>query len=71
MFFRSKEKNVVEIGATFRKTSGLSSAWVVEKILEYHDLPTHVRLIEQGGNERTITIALEALLDNRYWKASV
>lgn len=68
MFFKSKERNKVETGAAFRKTSGLASVWIVDKMLEYVDLPAHVRLVEQGGNERTITIALEALLDERSWK---
>ena len=36
--------------------------------IEFPDLPLHVRLNEQGGNERTVTVALSALLDTRQWK---
>ena len=46
----------------------LSSKWLVERIIEFPDLPLHVRLNEQGGNERTVTVALSALLDTRQWK---
>ena len=68
MFFNTKDKNAIETGCMYRKMSGINSVWVVDKMLEYPDLPPHVRLIEKGGNERTITIALCALLDERLWR---
>ena len=52
----------------YQKASGLSSKWLVERIIEFPDLPLHVRLNEQGGNERTVTVALSALLDTRQWR---
>lgn len=51
----------------FQKTNGLTSKWTVERILEFPDIPVHVRLVEQGGNERIITIAMATLLDTQQW----
>ena len=61
-------KYPVQPNDVFQKASGLSSKWLVERIIEFPDLPLHVRLNEQGGNERTVTVALSALLDPRQWK---
>lgn len=58
----------VQPNDVYQKASGLSSKWLVERIIEFPDLPLHVRLNEQGGNERTVTVALSALLDTRQWK---
>ena len=62
------QKPPVQPNDVFQKTNGLSSKWLVERIIEFPDLPLHVRLNEQGGNERTVTVALSALLDTRQWK---
>ncbi|MBO4521320.1 MAG: hypothetical protein J5787_08960 [Alphaproteobacteria bacterium] len=62
------QKSPVQPNDIFQKASGLSSKWLVERIIEFPDLPLHVRLNEQGGNERTVTVALSALLDTRQWK---
>lgn len=61
-------KYPVQPNDVFQKASGLTSKWLVERIIEFPDLPLHVRLNEQGGNERTVTVALSALLDPRQWK---
>ena len=53
----------VQPNDVFQKASGLTSKWLVERVIEFPDLPLHVRLNEQGGNERTVTVALSALLD--------
>lgn len=58
----------VQPNDVYQKANGLSSKWVVERIIEFPDLPLHVRLNEQGGNERTITVALSALTDARQWR---
>ena len=58
----------VQPNDVYQKASGLSSKWLVERVIEFPDLPLHVRLNEQGGNERTVTVALSALLDTRQWK---
>lgn len=58
----------VQPNDVFQKASGLPSKWIVERIIAFPDLPLHVRLIEQGGNERTVTVALPTLLDERQWK---
>lgn len=62
------QKYSVQPNDVYQKASGLSSKWLVERIIEFPNLPVHVRLNEQGGNERTITVALSALLDTRQWK---
>ena len=51
----------------FQKAYGLPSKWIVERIIEFPDIPVHVRLIEQGGNERIITVAMSTLLDPQQW----
>lgn len=61
-------KYPVQPNDVFQKASGLSSKWLVERVIEFPDLPLHVRLNEQGGNERTVTVALSALLDPRQWR---
>ena len=58
----------VQPNDVYQKANGLSSKWLVERIIEFPDLPLHVRLNEQGGNERTVTVALSALLDTRQWR---
>lgn len=62
------QKSPVQPNDVYQKASGLSSKWLVERIIDFPDLPLHVRLNEQGGNERTVTVALSALLDTRQWK---
>ena len=62
------QKSPVQPNDVYQKASGLSSKWLVERVIEFPDLPLHVRLNEQGGNERTVTVALSALLDTRQWK---
>ena len=58
----------VQPNDVFQKASGLTSKWLVERVIEFPDLPLHVRLNEQGGNERTVTVALSALLDPQQWR---
>ena len=60
-------ENKVNSGDAYVKNDRVPSVWIVDRILSVYT-PTHVRLIEQGGNERTATVALETLLDERYWK---
>lgn len=57
----------VQPNDVFQKAYGLPSKWVVERILEFADMPVHVRLIEQGGNERIVTVAMATLLDPQQW----
>ncbi len=58
----------VQPNDVFQKTSGSPSKWIVERIIEFPDIPPHVRLNEQSGNERTITVAMAILLDARQWR---
>ncbi len=57
----------VNPGDIFVKNDRVISRFVVERLLTYTDIPPHVRLIERGGNERTVTVALQTLLDEKYW----
>lgn len=68
MFDIRSLKITVQKGDAFVKTNGVASIWVVDKFLEFDDIPLHVRLIEQSGNHRTATIAYSALTDTKYWK---
>lgn len=72
MFFKKKEKNAdglkLEQGSVFVKNDKVPSTFVVEKVLDFSPAPMHVRLKEQGGNGRTVTVALETLLDEHFWR---
>ena len=57
----------VQPNDVFQKAYGLPSQWVVERILEFPDIPVHVRLVEHGGNERIVTVAMSTLLDSQQW----
>ena len=57
----------VNPGDVFVKNDRVISRFVVERLLTYTDIPPHVRLIERGVNERTVTVALQTLLDEKYW----
>lgn len=71
MFFKKKEKDAdslkLEQGSVFVKNDKVPSTFVVEKVLDFSPAPMHVRLKEQGGNGRTVTVALETLLDEHFW----
>lgn len=69
MMFRktSKEPETVQPKEVFRKVNGIESVWIVERLLEFPGAPLHVRLVEKGGNDRTVTVALSQLLDTRFW----
>ncbi len=60
-------ENKVNSGDMFVKSDRVQSVWIVDRVLSVYT-PTHVRLIEHGGNERTATVALDTLLDERYWQ---
>jgi hypothetical protein len=66
MFDRAKLG--VKAGDLYVKTNGIDSVWKVERILDFGDIPLHVRLVEQGGNNRTATISYNTLIDTKFWK---
>ena len=73
MFFgKKKEKNVsdidLKIGAIFEKNDRVPSIFIVDRVLDFSPAPIHVRLKEKGGNERTVTVALETLKDEHFWR---
>ena len=57
----------VKVGDVFVKNDRVESSFKVDKILEDMCPAPHVRLTEQGGNFRTITVALAVLLDEKFW----
>ncbi len=59
---------IIQVGDIYQKVDSVSSKWVVDKTFKYDDIPDHVRLIEQSGNERTITVALASLSDSKQWR---
>ena len=66
MFDRAKLD--IKVGDFYTKTNGIDSLWKVERILDFGDIPLHVRLVEQGGNNRTATISYNTLVDTKFWK---
>ena len=58
----------VKTGDLFVKNDKVVSVFKVEKVLDLPSFPTHVRLVEQGGNNRTVTVALSVLNDEKFWK---
>ena len=59
---------MVKSGDVFVKNDRVESYFKVDRILEDMCPTPHVRLIEQGGNFRTVTVALSVLLDERFWR---
>ena len=71
--FKKKEKTIggnlnLEQGSVFIKNDHVPSVFIVDKILDFSPAPLHVRLKEEGGNGRTITVALETLKDEHFWR---
>lgn len=54
-------------GDVFVKNDKVSSTFVVDRLLDFSPAPMHVRLKEVGENERSITVALDVLMDDRFW----
>ena len=50
------------------KNDKVPSTFILDRVIDYSPAPVHVRLKEQGGNERTVTVALETLLDENFWR---
>ena len=72
MFFgKKKEKDIskveLQIGTLFEKNDKVPSVFVVDKVLDFSPAPIHVRLKEKGGNERTVTVALDTLMNEQFW----
>ena len=71
LFWKKKEQNIsnvnLEKGSVFVKNDKVPSTFVVDKVMDFSPAPMHVRLKEQGGNGRTVTVALETLMDEHFW----
>ena len=69
MFGKMKKNSapMVSEGDIFEKKDKVPSYFVVDKLLNFAPAPVHVRLVEQGGNNRLVTVALATLLDEKYW----
>lgn len=62
LFSRSRGAQTVQPGDVFRKIGTYGADWVLERVIEYPDIPPHARLIDQGSG-RTMTVAISMLLD--------
>ena len=71
LFLKKNKKNIVDVnlkeGSIFVKNDKVPSTFVLDRLIDYSPAPMHVRLKEKGGNERTITVAVETLLDENFW----
>ena len=66
----NKKKTInltVNPGDIYEKKDAVPSYFVVDKLLNFAPAPMHVRLIEKGGNNRSVTVALSTLLDEKFW----
>ena len=67
LFWKKKVENKLplnlEKGSVFIKNDKVPSTFVVDKLIDFSPAPMHVRLKEQGGNGRTVTVALETLMN--------
>ncbi|MBE6449809.1 MAG: hypothetical protein E7013_03860 [Alphaproteobacteria bacterium] len=72
LFFKKKKKDNLNVdlkeGSIFVKNDKVPSTFILDRVIDYSPAPVHVRLKEQGGNERTVTVALETLLDENFWR---
>ena len=72
MFWKKKNSETkrqdLEPGTVFIKNDKVPSTFILDKLLDFSPAPMHVRLKEHGGNGRTITVALETLLDEHFWR---
>lgn len=57
----------VQSGDVYIKNDRVPSTFVVDRILDFSPAPLHVRLKEVGGNQRTVTVALQTLKDEHFW----
>ncbi len=57
----------VSKGDVFIKNDKVPSTFVVDRVLDFSPAPMHVRLKEIGGNERSVTVALDILTDTHFW----
>jgi hypothetical protein len=62
LFSRRRGSDSIQIGDVFRKIGTYGADWVVERLIDYPDIPRHARLIDQGSG-RTMTVAVSMLLD--------
>ncbi len=63
-------ENEINSGDAYVKNDRVPSVWIVDRVLSVYT-PPHVRLIEQGGNGRTATVAVNTLLDEKFWRRVV
>ncbi|MCW9035658.1 MAG: hypothetical protein OQK35_04075 [Alphaproteobacteria bacterium] len=65
-------KVAVQPGDQYVKEGTPPTQWTVERILDFPNTPQHVRLVRkrnEATNTRTITVAMSALLDKKFFRA--
>ena len=72
MFWKKKDSNTAKLelepGSVFVKNDKVPSVFIVDKVMDFSPAPLHVRLKEHGGNGRTITVAVDTLLNEHFWR---
>lgn len=62
------QKQNVQSGDLFMKAGTPPSKWIVDRMLDFPNMPPHVRLIQYDNRRRTITVALSTLLDSAHFR---
>jgi len=63
-----RAKPAVNAGEQFERIDLKGSVWEVQYVFEVPHSPSHARIQEYGGNGRTCTVSVAALLDNRFYR---
>jgi len=64
-------KTAVQPGDQYIKEGTPPTQWTVERVLDFPNTPQHVRLVRkrsEATNTRTITVAMSALLDKKFFR---
>lgn len=62
LFGRRTRGPDVAPGDVFRKVGTYGGDWVVDRVFDYPDIPSHVRMVERQG-ARAMTVAMSTLFD--------
>jgi hypothetical protein len=64
-----KQKNLsVKPGDRFMRVGETNTIWIVERLLDLHGVPQHLRLVNIGGHRRALTFAVSAVLDRALFR---
>ena len=63
----AKSRKHIQPGDQFMRTGKVQTLWEVTELLEFHDLPPHLRL-KAVGEHRILTFAVAAVQDDHLFK---